>query len=214
MSGTPLLCTAVLLFLCLSPLPAAVMITDAHGHNSGWSVSWEGAVRGLTVIDVDSNASTLTISITKDFGPDEDDELPVAAINFTQVLDDANTVRRIIIQSETIANHTDTCWTEFRWVLLPPGRVDFNTGLSSGWDVSPFTTKTYLTTSGYKALVADGGTVPDGTNFTPSGNLVIDADLSAEDVHFAMKQIVVPEPTCLVLLGAGAAMLVRRRATR
>ena len=206
----------VVLAVCLSPLTAApiALIDPGDADNSGWTASLFGAATGITTVEVDLDESTVNITIEKDFGPYEVDdgeiEFPIAKITFNQVLDDDNTVSRIIIDSESIDNNTGAAWTQFEWLVVPTGAAAFNTGESAGWNVSPFASSTFVDSNTLKAF---DGTIANGATFSPSGGLVIDIDLSASGspIAFDLKQRVVPEPTCLAMLVLGAAAILRRR---
>ena len=214
MSSRALMVTLCFVGICTSPLGAAPLdLIGPDGTDSGWNASWDESVGSIAVLAVDLDASTVRIAIEKDFGPYEgsgdDIEFPDALINFTPDEGGAAVVR-IIVESETIANHTGADWSEFHWIVVPTGAAGLLVNESGGWNVAPFAAKTWQDAVGNVAhhLTAHEGTVPDAALFTPAGDLVIEADGRAA---FTLKQVVVPEPSCLALLAAGALGLLRRR---
>ena len=213
---------AILLALAASGLQAApIGLVDGDGDDSGWTVESAGAALDLTssnIIDVDLTAKTVTITVAKDFGPYEEIlgsiVFPVGALTFNQGQADNEKIDRIIIQSETIANHSGAAWTKYTWDITTAGAAQFNTSQSSGWDVSPFGTKTFVTAHQLEATGGSG--IANGATFAPSGNLVIDIDLSSssDPITLTLKQRVVPEPGTLVCLGIAGALLLGRRSRR
>jgi hypothetical protein len=196
----------------------AATLVDTDGDDSGWVVTpLESSYTTVSVVDVDPATSTLRIRIVKTHGtPEEGEELPPRHIKFDQARDDANTMRRIIIEGESIRNDTGVAWRQYEWFVMDSNRVSFDVAGSSGWTVGPFTRQTFLDLGATKVLRVDGGTVSDDANFTPSGGLVIETDLSGPSpVSFTLKQFPsdVPEPCTLALLGAGA-WAFRRRLSR
>ncbi|MDY6912895.1 MAG: PEP-CTERM sorting domain-containing protein [Planctomycetota bacterium] len=215
-------CVAVVLALSFLPTTAlADALIDGEGDDSGWGIALDGTTAiGFTLIDVDLSAGEVILSLEKDFGPPEDDdgelEFPVAHVMFNQRLDDANTVGRIIIRSESIANSSGYDWTNFRWSIFQTGVAQFSISGSAGWNVSPFTTKTWQDIDSGDPdlageLLADGGKVLAGTTYTPSGDLVIITDLTGAAASFSLKQTVVPEPASAIVLLLGAIAMCRRR---
>lgn len=136
-------------------------------------------------------------------------------LSFTQIAPDAQTVSRIVIADETVANQTGLDWVAFEFILSAFGYAEFNQTLSAGFDIAPFTNRTYNGDS--TVLTVDGGTIADGQVWTPgqlAGNLVIDVDLSSEyPVFFTFKELpLIPTPGSVALLGvAGLAVGSRRR---
>jgi len=216
-------CSVTLTLLVSQAIAAPISLIDGDADNSGWTVSLSGAAFSVDSIDVDlvSAIKTVTITVTSKYQgynlEDGDIEFPVAKFTFNQVLDDANTVSRIVIQSEDIYNNTGLTWGNYEWLLIPTGAPDFNQTASAGWDVSPFAAKTFLSGD---YLAAAAGAVPsgDGTSpdFTPSDQLVIDVNLAASDnpLTFDLKErvtIPTPEPTTIILLAAGALLPLSRK---
>lgn len=197
----------------------AVALIDGEGDDSGWLVSLSTAVTGVSVIDVDLANSEAIISIEKSFGPPSGDMYPAATLSFLQNSASSPTVDRIIVRSESVTNNTGGILNEFTWVVAPSMWVSFNTADSAGWDVSPLTILTWQETDqggqAARKLVATGGTVPDGGVLTPSGDLVMDITLNGVyAVAFTLKETVVPEPACVVLILAGGAVLVGKGRAR
>lgn len=220
---TLILCSVCLTIPTSYAAASISLIDDVSHEDSGWTVSLDGAAFSVDSIDVDlaSAIKTVTITVTSKYigyAWDGDDiEFPVAKFRFNQVESDANTVSRIIIQSEDIYNNTGLRWSNYEWLLSPVGAVDFNQAESAGWDVSPFTTKNfvtgdYLSASGGHVLFGDGS-LPD---FIPDTNLVIDVDLtsSASALSFDLKERItspVPEPATLLLTGMGWCVCLLRK---
>jgi MYXO-CTERM domain-containing protein len=210
---------ALLGISALPVLATPIPLQDPNtGAFSGWNVSWDESVVSVRTIEVDRTASVVRIAIEKDFGPyemaDGRIELPDALVNFTLDSDSGQTpVSLIVIESETIANNTGASWNHFDWIIMQTGAADFLVAESAGWDVSPFAAKVWLDASGNVAhhLSARDGTVPDGGIFAPAGGLVIAA---GGEAPFALKQIPLPEPSCLAMLAAGLCAVAARRRRR
>jgi len=190
-------------------------LVDPGGDDSGWKVLWDETVVSVTVYDVDRQAGTVRISIVKDFGPAEDDgegglEVPDALLTFTPS-GTATPVNTVIVQNETIHNNSGVTWDGFAWGVL--NAAEFRVAESAGWDVSPFQRKRWVDQVGNAAtnLVADGGSLASGGDFTPSGDLTIFASGTAS---FTLKQIHAPEPCTLAILAAAACGALARRRVR
>jgi hypothetical protein len=139
--------------------------------------------------------------------------MPIA-ISFNQIASDAQTVSKIVITDEIIANNTGLDWVAFRNEILG-GSATFNQAQSASFSINPFTNTTY--SAGSDSVTYDGGVISSGTIWAPgtlSGGLVIDIDLSGDSpVKFILKEIpMVPAPAGLALLGAAALGARRRRA--
>ena len=225
-----LVAAAVLLTICTLPAAAdPVTLEDPdNGASSGWQVEWMdgGPVQDVRAVKVDRDASTLTISIEKDFGPYwwEDDEIvfPIAPLSFTPDGSSGESpVSTIIIQGETIDNNTGATWRTFEWSILLSNSAEFLIAESGGWDVQPFTQKAWLAPGGGPAqgntavsLIAHDGEVPTDTTFEPTGGLVIHVTEDGRQNGFGIKQIVFPEPTSLVAVAAALGALVARKRRR
>jgi hypothetical protein len=187
--------------------PSATLLVDSQGDSSGWNASFSGAVTAVHVVDVDLANSLLTITLDKTFGAvTADGEFPVGTLTLSQQASNANPVTRIVIQSESITNHTGTAVTDFKWVLAPQAAVDFNIPDSSGWGAGQFTSNWV----NVHKLLATDFVIPNGGNMVFSSNLAVDVTLGRTPVTFTLKEYVTPEPTTLVLLCAGA-MFFRRK---
>lgn len=135
-------------------------------------------------------------------------------IAFNQIADDDMTVSRIVLTDELIFNNTGLDWTSYQEILLG-GNVAWNQDASADFSIDPFTTRDYNDDS--TIVTFAGGVVGDKTSWTPgieSGGLLMDIDLSGEEaVKFVLKEVPLPGPGALALLGiAGMAGGRRRRA--
>ena len=200
-------------------LAAPVSLQDPTTQvSSGWSVSWDESIVSVQVKEVDLSASSMTIVIDKNFGPYEVDggqiEFPDALLTFTIDVGSGQTpVSRIIIERESIVNHTTAPWDRFDWIIMQTGAADFLVAESAGWDASPLKDRAWQDAVGNVAhrLTASNGVVAAGATFQPTGNLVIAA---GGDAPFTLKQIPIPEPTSVALLGVAICALAARRRTR
>jgi len=217
MTPRTLLVVLVSMGICALPAVAAPLaLLDPNTNDpSGWNVTWDESVVSVTAVEVDLNASILRIRIEKDFGPYEIDEgdieFPEALITFG--IDSASgqtPTTTIIVQSETIANHTGLPLNRHDWIIMEPAGPVFLIAESGGWTASPLDDLTWVDPSGNtsRRLIASGGVVANGATFTPQADLVIQA---SGDAPFRLKEIVAPEPSCLAILGAALFGLLGRR---
>ncbi len=158
---------------------------------------------GRLIITKRATVSTLT---------DEGVPTPIVLI-FQQISPDAGTVPRIDITEEVISNQTGQLWTAYRQVLAQSGHVTFNQPLSAGFSINPFVFTNYNVQSD-SVTYSGGPGVPSGGVFNPgntAGELVIDIDLAAGPVTFALKEMPVPTPGTAGLLALGGIVAFRRR---
>lgn len=133
-------------------------------------------------------------------------------IAFNQVASDALTVSTIVIADELIFNNSGVDWTAYQNILLG-SQATFDPVASAGFDVSPFTSLSF--SNGNQIATASGGVVADGDIWTPglsAGELVINVDLSDNaPAKFLLKEIPVPTPGAIALLGVAGLLGSRRR---
>ena len=208
--------TAVLIgLICSISAAAPIHFVDGAGDESGWLVSWSGATTGVQLIDVVPGTS-MTISATKDFighesrGPDA--EFSLGTVTFLPAFG-KTPVPKIIINSESVANHTGLALREFRWTILPGGTVSFDSTATDPdvWRVLPFTSVNLTTTLGGQTLAASQGAVPNGDTFHPHAGPDADGLVLNASGAFVLKQTVAPEPGVMAMCSLGAACLLRRR---
>ncbi len=143
---------------------------------------------------------------------DEGVPAPIVIV-FQQISPDAGTVPRIAITEEVINNQTGQLWTAYRQVLAQSGRATFNQAASAGFSIDPYLFSSYNVFND-SVLYSGGPGVPSGGTFNPgrtSGELVIDIDLSAAPVLFALKEIPVPTPAGASVLALAGLVATRRR---
>lgn len=212
-----MLVTAASVGLFLVTVTPALAVPVPLG--GGWQAEvLNGATASFVVDPPPPNA--IAFEISKDFtqGPGVGGVFPSILIQFTQIDTDANTVSRMVITQEAITNLTGSAWTDFHWEVLDMGQVWFNPTLTN-FNTAPFNNQffsdyldspTNLKPTGFNV---DGGVVPDsGFTWFPSGDLVIDIDLSSPGpVTFNLKEFPTPEPSSIALLAMGAIAVLRRR---
>ncbi|MFB3892429.1 MAG: PEP-CTERM sorting domain-containing protein [Phycisphaerae bacterium] len=199
--------------------PAAFVPLTLGPTDSGWT--WDNSsmpAGNITVTDINTGASTLTITVSKDF---TDIKTPVL-LTFQQDLPDAQTMARIIIHSESIKNDTGVNWTAFRWSIFETGTALFDPSASGGWTVTPFSPSpgAWQSNNGSPngALLANGGSgVAAGATWTPTGDLYINVDLtgnSTDNANFTLKELAVPEPGSLCMLALATLFAIGGRRAR
>jgi hypothetical protein len=204
---------AVLAAVLATDASAATMdLIDGEGDDSGWSVDIPdefSSLVGITVDDVDLAEGTITIQKSAEFLM-----LDTIPILFRQDVADAP-ITQLIIDQEQIDNNTPVAWDGFRMQLIGFGAAAFDTADSAGFDVAPFTTKTF-SNSDKTLTISGGGIVPSGGDWTPGaggGSLVINITPATSEplADFFLKETPVPEPATMVLVVLGGIAMVGRR---
>jgi len=179
----------ILAFTVAGSVQAAI-VTQALG-NSGWSVRYDNNEITVTLLNVDVTSDSANVVIEKvaqfSSGPNDFGFIDPAEITFIQNMSEATD--NIVIDREHVFNNTGTTWTGFRFIVEDPmsgvgGGARFDQAASASFDVSPFTTKTFLSSDVQEELVASGGSgVPNGAEWTPGfgdngdgGSLVINGN--------------------------------------
>jgi MYXO-CTERM domain-containing protein len=147
---------------------------------------------------------------------DEETGQPEAAhIMFRQTKPDNQTVDRIIINNETIVNHTGMSWTSFHMIVVG-NKARFNPNASKKFSVDPFTSLKF--TNDDQTANITGGVLPSSnTPWTPgleTGRLVIDVNLNGNNpAKFTLKEFggSIPAPGALALFGLAGIGRRRRR---
>lgn len=213
--------------MAIAASPAMVLATSIQlvdpntGADSGWQASFpDNAMVNLVVDAVTPDAVFIQKFVDFDQPAGAGGVIPAVNIDFTQTQPNGDTVPNIVIVDEALTNLTGTDWGGFDWLILGRNEAWFDVSLSSEFDTSPFVNQTFGGFLGGDAnrattLFTDGGVVPHLQTFFPgsgTGDLWIGIDLGIADItSFVLKERAVPEPTSLVLLGIGAALLARRR---
>ncbi|MBL8765094.1 MAG: hypothetical protein JNM07_12580 [Phycisphaerae bacterium] len=172
----------------------------------------------LTVVSVDVANNLLTLRKEATFleiDPFTGRPQPIN-ISFTQTAPDGATITRFAIDEELLTNQTGVAWDQFDQVLVDSNQAVFNQSLSAGFGITPFTSRSYNGAS--TAVSFTGGIIPDGGNWNPGsagaggGELVWDVNLSSPNpVTFSLKEIPVPAPGGVALMGLAAAVAAGRR---
>jgi hypothetical protein len=181
--------------------PGSMTLEGPDGTFSGWCATTshpDSLVVGVT--DVDLGTGSLVLNLRKEYlyPPGFGGVITPILVDFTQVCPDENMLPNILIDHESIANHTGVPWSEFRWTLTDANEVWFDVAASAGFDTSPFGNAVYggfldpPTNNRAKWLHADGGVLADGSSFFPglnAGEQVMRVDLSGEHpVSFTLKE--------------------------
>ncbi len=196
--------------LCASAgLASAAAAQTTVSLGGGWEAVIPDPAANVGVVGV--LAGDVHITKTAVFGPDIITGQPYpVSIQFRQVLPDALTSSRIIIDQEFLTNLSGMAWTGFRMELVPTAFVEFDaTNLPTAF--GPFATVSRPTT--HTLLFTGGGTVPNGGQWFPQ-NIVINIDLASSEapIIFQLKEIpLVPGPGPAALMGVGGLLLTRRR---
>jgi hypothetical protein len=200
--------------LSMVPAANAVLVLNLGG---GWQATITDEVNVDLAVDFVSLPDNVLViqKFAKFISVDPFTGMPVGInIAFNQIAPDAETVSRIVITDEIIANNTGLDWIAFEEELL--GSVaTFNQADSATFSINPFTTATYSGSS--DAVTFSGGLVAAGAIWTPgvtSGGLVIDVDLSGDaPAKFVLKELpLVPGPAGFAVLGLLAFASRRRQA--
>lgn len=199
--------------LTIVPAANAVLVLNLGG-------GWQATIADDVNVDIEVDFVSLpdnVLSIEKfakfiTVDPFTGMPTPVSIV-FNQIAPDAETVSRIVISQETIANNTGLDWVAFRNEILG-GVATFNQAESATFSINPFTNRTYSASS--DAVTFDGGVVTAGSVWTPgfdAGDLVIDIDLSGDSpAKFVLKELPqVPGPAGLAVLGLLGLARARRR---
>jgi hypothetical protein len=182
---------------------------------SGWQAVWDASLDPYVDIAVDMvTADAVYIEksaqFTQPFGPGG---FPAIAISFQQVAWPA--VKQVVILDEIVVNQTGSPWTDFHFALLDGDEALFNVDktLASKFSTDPFVDQVFAADK--TGLDVFGGVLADGATWFPGmvGELYIDVKPVEQAPYTAwlLKEIPTPEPTSLLLLGLGAALLTARR---
>jgi hypothetical protein len=190
--------------------------------SSGWEAVFDDSLVGYVDVVVDLvTPDAVYIQKSAEFtqGPGPGG-FPAIAILFRQTSPDA--VGQIVINDEIITNSTGYDWTDFHFQLVNMGDALFDP--SSVFTTSPFDNQyfspdlTEFSVDGFG--LGPGGTdaiIPNGGIWFPGdgasdGELVIDVTTHAQAPFtvFTLKETPTPEPSSVLLLVAGAALLRRR----
>lgn len=201
------------LVLSIAPAANAVLVLNLGG-------GWQATITDDINVDLDVEFVSLPDNMlviekfAKFITVDPFTGMPAPVhIVFNQIAPDAETVSRIVITQETIANNTGLDWIAYEQELLG-GVATFNQAESASFSINPFTTTAY--DSSFQTVTFSGGVVAAGSVWTPgadAGGLVIDIDLSGDaPAKFVLKELpLVPGPAGLAALGLLGLARARRR---
>ena len=187
--------------------------------NSGWQAVWDNSLDpyvSITNIVVEENTIFLTKNAEFIQGPGRDGLFPTIPIVFQQIA--VSSINSIVIEDENILNNTGADWSDFHFQITGISAT-FNPGLSSGFDVLPFTSSIFSADN--KRLDLDDGTVANGTAWTPGagdegGRLWIDVISGGvgQFRFFTLKETPTPGPTALMVMATGLLFIPIRRRLR
>jgi hypothetical protein len=179
----------------------ATLVTKVLG-DSGWSVQFDNAGLSITLLNPPADASKVAHVVIEKVaqfteGPNEFGFIDPLELSFIQ--NNALATPQIVIDREVVYNDTGLDWTSFRMIIEDPmkniaGGAVFDQAASASFDVSPFTSKQFISTATEEELLIAGGVLSDGEVWTPGadeGALVINAHpFTAGSVHrsFVFKE--------------------------
>jgi hypothetical protein len=202
----------VLALLVTASAASAGTLLDAYGWHA-WTTDPNDAVviKNVTLV-----GNALKLEIEKDLTqtPNEYGELRPTIIQFTK---DQNAVSDLIIDKETVTNHTGYTWDAFEMQLSP---------LTVGFDTSSLPTGSPFTNIGFDdppigasrpvMLYFDTGFVLPNAVFTPgqsanTGDWIVIKTPVGQAADFIIKeQAYIPEPVTVLLLTLGLTLLRKR----
>jgi len=221
-------CAAI--FMAQPARAVSVELKDSTGASSGWMYTVPDATFAATGVKIEFQRSS-----GNDFFFTKTANVPAAnlttpiIVTFDRVTSVA-TPKNLVIGQESIKNSSGSDWTGYRMILSSGSsggtpNFAFNTGGFPGADfkIDPFTTFTFVNTN--TELDLGGGTVKNGTTWTPGSTTGTGLSLvtnSQTAGHFTLKELpiggsgpnpIVPIPTAawtgittmlgLGLIGAG-----------
>lgn len=177
---------------------------------------WQVFIPDIDIIDIirDDLVSSPTVLVLEKFATFKD--FQALDLVFTQTAPNAQTVTRIILTDEYVFNLTGLDWSAFEITLtsqVPGNTAVFNPAASASLSILPFTTTTYA--PGNQQVTYGGGTVPDGTFWTPgvaTGAIVIDLALNPRgNSTFTLRERPIPSPAGASLLAVAGIVAAGRR---